>query len=490
VIRKDVLVWSWIAEGFTTPAGSSLQETGEGYFKELINRSLILPVNDEYQCGPHGETVYACQLHDMVLELIIKLSAEESFVTTLLSDGEQAGASSLHQREITRRLSLHNSGNTNASINERKLLSKVRSLDVFGSADLMMPSMSRFCVLRVLQLENCSGLDNNHLKDLCKLYLLKFLRLQGLKVTKLPESIGNLESLETLDIRGCCKVIMLPMSFGKLGKLVRLHSERVELPDGVSLENMKCLRELVGICLTLHAVAEIGKLAELKFLDISVMGELESSTDNSKELICTCLQMCSSLQVLFLRTPTIFWVDFMAHVPPGLQTFISYSHFRVFPRWIDPSLSCLTVLYICLWRVRVQPEHLNKLAELPSLRFLRIQVLGLPLRQEKLVIHSSPSAFPCLTDLRIRCELMFLKIQPGAMRKLQKLCLTFDAGKTAEYFRTNTYDYGFENLPSLQHVIIQLWGMSSSKPRMLLGRLLMIIPTILRSIFTKCKNSR
>ena len=53
---------------------------------------------------------------------------------------------------------------------------------------------------------------------------------------------------------------------------------------------------------------------------------------------------------------------------------------------------------------------------------------------------------------------MFLKFQPGAMRKLQKLCLTFDAGKTAEYFGTNTYDYGFENLPSLQHVIIQLWG--------------------------------
>ena len=71
-----------------------------------------------------GETeVYACQLHDTVLELIIKLSAEEGFIAiTSLSDGEQAGASSLHQREITRRLSLHNSGNTNASINERRIV--------------------------------------------------------------------------------------------------------------------------------------------------------------------------------------------------------------------------------------------------------------------------------------------------------------------------------------------------------------------------------
>ena len=41
VIRKDVLVWSCIAEGFITRAGSSLQETEDGYFNELNNRSLI-----------------------------------------------------------------------------------------------------------------------------------------------------------------------------------------------------------------------------------------------------------------------------------------------------------------------------------------------------------------------------------------------------------------------------------------------------------------
>jgi hypothetical protein len=74
VIRKDVLVWSRIAEGFVTPAaGSSLQETGEGYFNELINRSLIQLVDEEYTSffdlfAERG--VYACQLHDMVLELI------------------------------------------------------------------------------------------------------------------------------------------------------------------------------------------------------------------------------------------------------------------------------------------------------------------------------------------------------------------------------------------------------------------------------------
>jgi disease resistance protein RPM1 len=395
-----------------------------------------------------------------VLELIIKLSAEEGFATTSLSDGEQAGASS-HQREIIRRLSLHNSSNANASITERKLLSKVRSLDVFGRADLMMPVLSRFCVLRVLQLEDCSGLDNNHLKDLSNLYLLKFLRLQGLKVTELPESIGKLESLETLDIRGADKsVIMLPLSFGKLGKLVRLHAESVELPDGVALENMKSLQEIVGIRLTLHAMTEIGKLRELKALELFIEEEPETNIDNWEELVRTCPQMCPNLlQVLVLRDNLGHcFMDFMAPVPSGLQTFICNICLMAIPRWIDSSLSCLTVLSIRLRRARVQPEHLDKLAGLPSLRFLRIHAVLPPGEQEKLVIHSSPSSFPCLTDLRIWSSLMFLKFQPGAMRKLQRFCLSFNARKTAEHFRTNAFDYGFENLPSLQHVVVELIG--------------------------------
>ncbi|KAF8690586.1 hypothetical protein HU200_040953 [Digitaria exilis] len=311
VIRKDVLIWSWIAEGFITPAGTTLQETGEGYFIELINRSLIQPVKQK-TFDPLGEReVYACQLHDMVLDLITKLSVEEGFVTTSFSDGEQAGASLLHQsqRDVIRRLSLHKSSNTNASINENKELSKVRSLDVFGHAGLM-PALSRFRVVRVLQLDDCSHLDKNHLKDLSHLYLLKFLRLHGLSDNELLESISKLESFETLDIRGCTKVIKLPLSFGKLYKLVRLLAERLELPDGVVLENMKSLLELVGILPTLHSMTEIGKLRDLKILELVIEEDSDGSTDNSNKLINTYLQMDPSLlQVLVLRTQWS-WISF------------------------------------------------------------------------------------------------------------------------------------------------------------------------------------
>jgi hypothetical protein len=94
IIMKSTLVWSWLAEDFITeeaqPAGTSLQEIGEGYFSELVNRSLIQPVETREFRHDDGEVI-ACQVHDMVLELIYQLSNEEGFVTTLLSDGQLAG---------------------------------------------------------------------------------------------------------------------------------------------------------------------------------------------------------------------------------------------------------------------------------------------------------------------------------------------------------------------------------------------------------------
>uniref|UniRef100_A0A0E0RHY4 NB-ARC domain-containing protein n=1 Tax=Oryza rufipogon TaxID=4529 RepID=A0A0E0RHY4_ORYRU len=233
LIRKDVLIWGWLAEGFITdetrPVGTSLQEIGESYFNELINRSLIQPMSEDNFWDEDGKVhvfwdedgkVHACKVHDMVLELINQLSVEEDFVTTYLSDGQQTGKHTCTaQKKKIRRLSLHNSNKSYASPEAREQLSKVRSITIFGKVD-SIPPLSSFHVLRVLQLEDCSGMDKNHLNHLDKLRLLRFLRLGHYSATELPESIGKLESLETLDIR-------------------------VKLAQGLMLGNMKSLQELV-----------------------------------------------------------------------------------------------------------------------------------------------------------------------------------------------------------------------------------------------------
>ncbi|CAN6180477.1 unnamed protein product [Urochloa humidicola] len=153
-------------------------------------------------------------------------------------------------------------------------------------------------------------------------------------------------------------------------------------------------------------------------------------------------------------------MDFMAQeVSSGLQRFMSDGVFnKEFPRWINSSLSCLAVLSIKLGAdVRVLPEHLEKLAELPSLRFLRIR-FDASEEHEKLIIPYGASAFPCLTDLEFQCgRMMLLKFQHGAMRKLQRLCLKFTVElRTGGPFdeTISNFDYGLENLPSLRHVVV------------------------------------
>ncbi|KAF8690506.1 hypothetical protein HU200_040864 [Digitaria exilis] len=104
--------------------------------------------------------------------------------------------------------------------------------------------------------------------------------------------------------------------------------------------------------------------------------------------------------------------------------------------------------------VRLLPEHLEKLAGLPSLRFLRLQ-FDVYEEQEKLII--SYGAFPCLTDLVFQCGLgqLRLKFQHRAMQKLQRLCIQFGVGSNSGPFESiNNFDYGLKNLPSLRHVVL------------------------------------
>jgi disease resistance protein RPM1 len=84
-IERYRLIWRWVAEGFVQHEEwrQSLFETGQSYFNELLNRSLIQPADmDEDDMFP-----FHCRVHDMVLDIICSLSKEEeSFTTTITGD--------------------------------------------------------------------------------------------------------------------------------------------------------------------------------------------------------------------------------------------------------------------------------------------------------------------------------------------------------------------------------------------------------------------
>jgi hypothetical protein len=194
-IRKDRLIWMWIAEGFIQCdiRGKSLFELGESYFNKLINRSMTQPIYDV------DGMVYACHVHDMVLDLLRSLSSEENFTAILNGLDHKSLPSTI------RRLSLHNGKGDGTTTVAATTISyqQVRSLVAFTAAATLKPVLTirNFQVLRVLELQDCDLSQGYSLEYLGNLFHLRYLGLCGTCIAQLPEEIGRLQSLQILDVQ-------------------------------------------------------------------------------------------------------------------------------------------------------------------------------------------------------------------------------------------------------------------------------------------------
>jgi hypothetical protein len=104
-------------------------------------------------------------------------------------------------------------------------MSRVRSVTVFGKWKSFFIS-DKMSLLRVLDLEDTTGLHDHHLQHIGKLLHLRYLSLRGCdKIYHLPDSLGNLRELLTLDVRGT-RIIKLPKSIINLHKLCNLRVGR------------------------------------------------------------------------------------------------------------------------------------------------------------------------------------------------------------------------------------------------------------------------
>ncbi|KAF8665971.1 hypothetical protein HU200_054059 [Digitaria exilis] len=148
-----------------------------------------------------------------------------------------------------------------------------------------MPRSPQWQLLKVLDLEGCTGLKKRHLKNICKILLLRYLSLKNTDVTKLPKQIEKLQCLEILDIRQTeIRVVstkssfMLPrLKYFLAGHRISPDSrsdrfqesfETVRLPGGI--RRMKRLEVLshVEVSNNVADLIDIGQLMRLRKLGV------------------------------------------------------------------------------------------------------------------------------------------------------------------------------------------------------------------------------
>lgn len=135
------LVNMWVAEGFVKEKmGKTLYEVGESYLNELFNRNMLQPL----RIDEHGRAIW-CRVHDIILDLIISLSAQENFVTIsedlrLMPSPCKVRRLSLQRRKVDTEEHREQDSKTDEVIVQGAVdMSHVRSLIEFGDASDSVP---------------------------------------------------------------------------------------------------------------------------------------------------------------------------------------------------------------------------------------------------------------------------------------------------------------------------------------------------------------
>uniref|UniRef100_A0A0D9XYE0 AAA+ ATPase domain-containing protein n=1 Tax=Leersia perrieri TaxID=77586 RepID=A0A0D9XYE0_9ORYZ len=373
-IGKEELIWRWIAEGFIHEVkGQTLYQVADNYFNELVNRSMIQPIGIKYDGKAHG-----CRLHDMVLELIVSLSTRDNFTTIV--EGQQYKSSS----NKIRRLSIHSNCVGDEVMQEiMRNCSQVRSISFYGLQDqgtCLLPNLNS---LRVLAFENCRHLGYENIKYLGRFFQLTYLSITSDGITELPEQIGDLQNLLTLDIRGSRRVNKLPSRIGCLKNLVRLLvRSNVQLPNEIGdLESLQQLSH-AGNYDPIKFVEQLKLLANLRVIDIELHGSINLDDhikrryeENLKSsLIVMGKQGLQSLRITYQYNMVVSGeklMDFICYIPCLKKLVIR--------NWRISRLSKQIVLLVNLSHLDIgisciKQEDLCILGAIPSLLFVRLFV--------------------------------------------------------------------------------------------------------------------
>ncbi|TVU25062.1 hypothetical protein EJB05_27538, partial [Eragrostis curvula] len=348
---------------------------------------------------------------------------------------------------------------------------------------------------KVLDLEGTEGLVSYHLDHIGKLLHLRYLSLRGCDdILLLPDSLGNLRQLQTLDIRDT-GIIALPKTITKLQKLQYINaawkSEIVQDDHSESLTTR--FFEFLGLCPRLCASCCVPSLLDMglsrrgactsacciafpaamqgrlgiqssvmvprglrKLRDLHTLKDVHVGRGNvNGPAFCSALSRLSRLESLSVRSSAgkpgmCGCLDMMSSPPANLQSLKLYGNLETLPEWIK-ELQHLVKLKLVGTRLSENHSALKFLGSLPKLDIL---VLSRQWIEGDVLHFQSPqteNAFGNLRVLRLANSTtpysdFMMKFDVGVMPKLELLQLQ-------NLWIGDEFDIsGLEVLPSINEV--------------------------------------
>ncbi|TVU40542.1 hypothetical protein EJB05_14009, partial [Eragrostis curvula] len=280
----------WISEGFVQPHSESsitsshddqLEEVASEYYKELMKRNLIEPAEG------YESTGYVCNMHDVVRSFAEFMTREESLVVVQERQANVGGGTSpVHRLCIEQTISEA----------EWVILQKHRSLRtliILPNASIKLgDALGSFSFLRVLYI---NSVDSGSLVPfLSQLKHLRYLELQHLDISRLPDDIDKMKFLQHIVLGGCNKLTHLPSKILKLPHLRFLNiswSNVKVVPKGFG--GLTSLRKLYGFPVHTEmdgnrgwcSLEEIGPLSQLRNLELRGLENVSASSWAEKAMI-------------------------------------------------------------------------------------------------------------------------------------------------------------------------------------------------------------
>lgn len=212
----------WIAEGYSSGGGGgTAEEKGEKLLRELIKLSILYQEQEQEQEQETSRRRTMSKVNSFFHGYIKSRPMEDNLVFAL------EGCCSPSSRLTGQHLTIISSWDRDETVFDSIDLSRLRYLTVFGAwRSFLISAKNKMEVLRVLDLEGTStnsyrtSVTDDDLERIGKLLCrLEFLSLRGCRhITRLPDSLGAMRQLETLDVRHTF-VVELPAAITKLQKL-------------------------------------------------------------------------------------------------------------------------------------------------------------------------------------------------------------------------------------------------------------------------------